>query len=176
MDPGMLVTSAQNGFTNAMPMLAISDDTKIRVYAYLQQADATFVNVGDVAEVSNPSNPARKKAASLNRRTGELEQRTRTMLIELLDNADHFVVPGGFAELTLRVPIRSFPQIPVTALLTRGNENVVAVLDNNTVKFRTVKVASIDGSMMSLADVSRPVRRSPSMFPMRSPTAAACNR
>jgi membrane fusion protein (multidrug efflux system) len=153
MDPGMLVTNAQNSFTNAMPMLTISDDTKIRVYAYLQQADATFVNVGDVAEVSNPSNPARKKAASITRMTGELEQRTRTMLIEIhLDNADNFVVPGSFAQLTLRVPIRSFPQIPVTALLTRGNENVVAVLDNDTVKFRTVKVASTDGSVVSLAD------------------------
>ena len=89
--------------------------------------------------------------------TGELEQRTRTMLIEVhLDNADNFLVPGSFAYLTLHVPVQSYPQIPVTALLTRGNENVVAVLENDTVRFRTVKVASTDGSTVSLADGLKP--------------------
>jgi RND family efflux transporter MFP subunit len=157
MDPGMLVTNAQTNFVSAMPMLTISDDTKVRVYAYLQQTDVTFVNVGDVAEVSDASNPDRKKTATITRMTGELEQRTRTMLIEVhFDNADNFLVPGSFAYLTLHVPIQSHPQIPVTALLTRGNENVVAVLDNNIVRFRPVKVASTDGSTISLAEGLKP--------------------
>jgi membrane fusion protein, multidrug efflux system len=157
MDPGMLVTNAQTNFVSAMPMITISDDTKVRVYAYLQQVDVPFVNMGDVAEVSDASNPDRKKTAKITRMTGELEQRTRTMLIEVhLDNADNFLVPGSFAYLTLHVPVQSYPQIPVTALLTRGNENVVAVLENDTVRFRTVKVASTDGSTVSLADGLKP--------------------
>jgi membrane fusion protein, multidrug efflux system len=157
MDPGMLVTNAQTNFVSAMPMLTISDDTKVRVYAYLQQADVTFVNVGDVAEVSDASNLDRKKMATITRMTGELEQRTRTMLIEVhLDNVDNFLVPGSFAYLTLHVPVKSYPQIPVTALLTRSNENVVAVLENNTVRFRPVKVASTDGSTVSLAEGLQP--------------------
>jgi membrane fusion protein (multidrug efflux system) len=157
MDPGMLVTNAQTNFVSAMPMITISDDTKVRVYAYLQQVDVPFVNMGDVAEVSDASNPDRKKTAKITRMTGELEQRTRTMLIEVhLDNADNFLVPGSFAYLTLHVPVQSYPQIPVTALLTRGNENIVAVLENDTVRFRTVKVASTDGSTVSLADGLKP--------------------
>ena len=129
----------------------------MRVYAYLQQVDVPFVNMGDVAEVSDASNPDRKKTAKITRMTGELEQRTRTMLIEIhLDNADNFLVPGSFAYVTLHVPVQSYPQIPVTALLTRGNENVVAVLENDTVRFRTVKVASTDGSTVSLADGLNP--------------------
>jgi membrane fusion protein (multidrug efflux system) len=157
MDPGMLVTNAQTNFVSAMPMITISDDTKVRVYAYLQQVDVPFVNVGDVAEVSDASNPDRTKKAAITRMTGELEQRTRTMLIEIhIDNPDNFFVPGGFAYVTLHVPVKSYPQIPVTALLTRGNENVVAVLDNNTVKFRPVKVASTDGAVVSLAEGLEP--------------------
>ena len=153
----MLVTNAQTNFVSAMPMFTISDDTKIRVYAYLQQADVPFVKNGDVAEVSDASNPDRKKQATITRMTGELEQRTRTMLIEVhLDNADNFLVPGGFAYLTLHVPVQSYPQIPVTALLTRGDENVVAVLENDTIRFRPVKVASTDGSTVSLADGLKP--------------------
>ena len=160
MDPGMLVTNAQTNFVSAMPMITISDDTTVRVYAYLQQSDVPFVNTGDVAEVSDASNPDRKKTATITRMTGELEQRTRTMLIEVhLDNADNFIVPGSFAYLTLHVPIQSYPQIPVTALLTRGNENVVAVLENNTVRFRPVTVASTDGSTISLAEGLTPGER-----------------
>jgi membrane fusion protein (multidrug efflux system) len=160
MDPGMLVTNAQTNFVSAMPMITISDDTKVRVYAYLQQADVPFVNVGDTAEVSDASNPERKKKATITRMTGELEQRTRTMLIEVhLDNTDNFFVPGSFAYLTLHVPMHSYPQIPVTALLTRGNENVVAVIESDTVRFRSVKVASTDGSTVSLADGLKPGER-----------------
>lgn len=40
----------------------------------------------------------------------------------------------------------------MTALLTRSNESVVAVLDKDVVRFRTVKVASTDGATVSLAD------------------------
>jgi RND family efflux transporter MFP subunit len=159
-DPGALIGNAQTNYVSAQPMLTISDDTKVRVYAYLQQADVTFVNVGDPAEVSDASNPDRKKMATVTRMTGELDAKTRTMLIEVhLDNQDNFLVPGSFAYVTLHVKVQSYPQIPVTALLTRGNENVVAVLDNDVVRFRPVKVASTDGATVSVADGLKPGER-----------------
>lgn len=156
-DPGALIGNAQTNYVSAQPMLTISNDAKVRVYVYLQQADVPFVHLGDVAEVFDASNPDRKKIAKVTRMTGELEQKTRTMLIEVhLDNADNFFVPGSFAYVTLRVPIESHPQIPVTALITRGNDNVVAVLDNDVVRFRPVKVASTDGAVVSLAEGVQP--------------------
>ena len=159
-DPGALIGNAQTNFVSAMPMLTISDDSKVRVYAYLQQADVTFVKVGDPAEVSDASNPDRKKMATITRMTGELDAKTRTMLVEVhLDNQDNFLVPGSFAYVTLHVRVESYPQIPVTALLTRGNENVVAVLEDNVVRFRPVKVASTDGATVSLADGLKPGER-----------------
>ena len=85
--------------------------------------------------------------------TGELEPRTRTMLIEVhLDNADGFFTPGSFAYVTLHVPIKSHIQIPVTGLITRGEDNIVGVLENDVVRFRTVTVASTDGTTVSLTD------------------------
>jgi hypothetical protein len=68
-------------------------------------------------------------------------------------------VPGSFAYVTLHVKVQSYPQIPVTALLTRSNENVVAVLEDNVVRFRPVKVASTDGATVSLADGLKPGER-----------------
>jgi len=156
-DPGALIGNAQTNFVSAMPMLTISDDSKVRVYAYLQQADVPFVTIGDPAEISDATNPERKKMATITRMTGELDAKTRTMLVEVhLDNQDNFLVPGSFAYMTLHVKVQSYPQIPVTALLTRGNENVVAVLEDDVVRFRPVKVASTDGATVSLADGLRP--------------------
>jgi RND family efflux transporter MFP subunit len=152
-DPGALVTNAQTNFVSAMPLVTLSDDSKVRVYTYLQQADVPFVHIGDVAEVSDAANPDRKRIASVTRMTGELDAKTRTMLIEIhIDNTDGFFVAGSFAYVTLKVPVQSYPQIPVTALLTRGNESVVAVLDNDVVRFRPVKVALTDGSIISLSE------------------------
>jgi RND family efflux transporter MFP subunit len=156
-DPGALVSNAQTNFMSAMPMVTISDDTRIRVYGYLQQADVPFVSIGDPAEVSDASNPDRKRMATVTRMTGELDAKTRTMLVEIhLDNQDNFFIPGSFAYVTLQVKVQSYPQIPVTALLTRANENVVAVLDKDVVHFRPVKIASTDGAILSLADGLKP--------------------
>jgi RND family efflux transporter MFP subunit len=159
-DPGALIGNAQTNYVSAQPMLTISDDTKVRVYAYLQQADVPYVRNGDVAEVSDASNPERKKTATITRMTGELDAKTRTMLIEVhLDNTDGFFVPGSFAYVTLSVAVESYPQIPVTALLTRGNESMVAVLEDDVVRFRPVKVASTDGAIVSLTEGLKPGER-----------------
>ena len=110
-DPGALVTNAQTNITSAMPMVTISDDSRIRVFAYVQQMDAPFVRVGDKAVISDASNPERKKVGTVTRMTGELDQKTRTMLIEVhLDNSDGFFIPGSFAYVTLHVPIQSYVQ------------------------------------------------------------------
>lgn len=156
-DPGALITNAQTNISSALPILTISDDSRLRIYAYVQQSDAPFVHVGDRVEVSDASNPDRKKTAAITRMTGELDQKTRTMLIQVdIDNADTFFIPGSFAYLTLRIPLVSRPQIPVTALLTRGDQSSVAVLDGQVLRFKPVKVASTDGAIISLADGVKP--------------------
>jgi RND family efflux transporter MFP subunit len=152
-DPGALVTNSQTNITSAMPMMTLSDDSRVRVFTYVQQMDVPFVQTGNRAVVSDASNPERNKTATITRMTGELEPRTRTMLIEVhLDNADGFFTPGSFAYVTLHVPVKSYIQIPVSGLITRGEDNLVGILENDVVRFRTVKVATTDGATVSLAD------------------------
>jgi RND family efflux transporter MFP subunit len=156
-DPGALIGNAQTNYVSAQPMMTLSDDARVRVYAYLQQADVPFVSVGDVAEVSDATNPERKRMATITRMNGELDTKTRTMLVEVhMDNQDNFIVPGSFAYVTLQVKVQSYPQIPVTALMSRANQNVVAVLDKDVVQFRQVKVASTDGAVVSLIEGLKP--------------------
>jgi multidrug efflux pump subunit AcrA (membrane-fusion protein) len=97
-DPGTLITNAQTNYVSALPIMTISDDSRLRVYCYVQQTDVPYVNVGDVADVVDASNPERRMKAKISRMTGELETRTRTMQIEVnIDNSDSFLatLPGS---------------------------------------------------------------------------------
>jgi membrane fusion protein (multidrug efflux system) len=152
-DVGAFITAGATTFTSASPIVTISDDTRVKVFLYIQQVDAPFVQVGDKVEVADADNPTRTKLATLTRINGELDARSRTMLAEVhLDNLDGFLVPGSFAQVKLNVPIKSYPQIPVTALLTRGEANYVAVLDKDVVRFKPVKIVSTDGATVSIAE------------------------
>ncbi len=153
LDPGALVTNAQTNIVSALPVVTISDDSRLRVYAYVQQADVPFVRVGDKAEVHDASNPDRRRMATVTRMTGELDPKARAMQIEInIDNSDNFMASGSFAYVTLHIQIRSYPQIPVSGLIVRGNDSFVAVVDNDILRFKPIKVASTDGNMIAVAD------------------------
>jgi len=53
----------------------------------------------------------------------------------------------------LRLPVTSYLQIPVTAMMQRGGVQQVAVVDqNSTIKFRPIKVASTNGAVINVSD------------------------
>jgi RND family efflux transporter MFP subunit len=152
-DPGALITNAQTNQASSLPVVTISDDSRLRVYAYVQQQDVPFVNIGNTAEVVDASNPERRMTATITRMTGELDARTRTMQVEVnIDNSEGFLVAGSFAYVTLHIPIKSFPQIPISGLITRGTDNFVAMIDNDKVRFKPVKIAATDGTVVSVTE------------------------
>ena len=152
-DPGALITNAQTNMVSALPMITVSDDSRLRVFCYVQQQDVPYVNVGDAADVVDATNPKRKIQAKITRMTGELETRTRTMQIEInIDNAEGFLVAGSFAYVTIHIPIQSYPQIPVSGLLVRGTDTMVAMVENDTLRYKPIKVASTDGNVVTVAE------------------------
>lgn len=153
-DTGALVQNAQTNETGSQPVLTISDDSRVRVDVYLSQSDVPFVHAGDRAEVADAANEDRKMQARVARTADQLDPRTRTLLVELeVDNHDHSLVPGSFVYVTLHAPVQSYPQVPVGSLLMRGGQPFVAdVGDDGIVHLRPVKVASTDGTMVSMAD------------------------
>ena len=152
-DPGTLITNAQTNFVSALPILTISDDSRLRVYCYVQQQDVPFINVGDTADIIDASNPERRMQAKISRMTGELETRTRTMQIEInIDNTEGFLVAGSFANVTIHIPIKSYPQIPVSGLLFRGNDSFVAMVENDTLRYKPVRVQTTTGNTVTVAE------------------------
>src|SRR6185437_7912790 len=152
-DPGALVQNATNSQTSALPVVTVSDTSHLRVDAYLQQQDAPYVHVGDTADVVDAANPARKVTARVSRTSGELDPRTRTLLVEIdIPNAKDFFVGGSFAYVTLHLAVPPEPQVPVNALVLRDNKQYVAVPDDkNIVHFRPVEIASTDGGVVRIA-------------------------
>jgi hypothetical protein len=130
------------------------DDRKLRVNVYVEQRDVPFVHVGDLADVSDGSNAERKVKAKFARTARQLDPQTRPLITEIeVDNTDRFLVPDSFACVTLHVPQRSYPEIPVAGLIVRGDKTFVAgVADDGLVHMRPVTVASTDGIRAMLAE------------------------
>lgn len=153
-DVGVLVQNSTTNMTSNQPVVAIADESRLRVDVHVEQRDVPFVHVGDMAEVTDGANADRKVQARIARTSDELDPRTRTLFVELdVDNADHFLVPGSFAYVTLHVPIRSYPEVPVAGLIVRGTRTFIADIGGDkTVHLQPVTVAHTDGINASLAE------------------------
>src|SRR5438105_4570807 len=72
-DPGALLQNAANSQTSALPLVTISEIDRLRVYAYPDQHDATFVHAGDPAEITLSERPGIRLGARVTRLSGELD-------------------------------------------------------------------------------------------------------
>jgi membrane fusion protein, multidrug efflux system len=156
-DVGAMVQSSVTNQTSNQPVMTIADMSQLRVDVYVEQKDVPFVHVGDVADVADGSNPDRKVRARIARTSDQLDPRTRTLFVELdVDNSEGFLLPGSFAYVALHIPVPSYPEIPVAALVVRGTSTFVANIGGDKlVHFQPVKVATTDGVRVSLAEGAR---------------------
>lgn len=153
-DPGQLIQNATSGQGSALPVLTIADTSRVRVACYVEQRDVPYVTVGSEAEVADGARPSRKIPAKVSRSTGTLDPKTRNLYIEFdVDNADGTLVAGSFAQVTLHVPVQSYPQIPATALVVRSGQTFVAGIDDQgQVHFKPVRVARTSGAVIDIAE------------------------
>lgn len=134
--------------------MQLIDNSKLRVGVYVEQRDVSAIKVGDQAEVVDAANPDRKRKGEISRTAGTLDPRTRTLFVEIdLDNSDQFLVPGSFVYVNLRVSVKSYLQVPVTAMFQRGGVQQVAVVGPDaTIQFRPIQVASTNGAVINVAE------------------------
>ena len=153
-DPGALISNASTNQSNALPVVIIADTTKLRVATYVEQADVPFVQVGTPVEVIDSTNPDRKRSAQVSRTAGTLDQKTRTLYLEIdVDNPDNFLAAGSFAHVTLHLPQESRPQVPAAAVFSRNDTQFVVSVDaQNQAHLRPVTLASNFGPLFSVAD------------------------
>ena len=151
-DPGALIQNAATSQTSALPLVEISETSRLRIYVYVDQAHAPFVRKGDAVTILDQANPGLKVDARVTRTSGEIDPKTRTLLVEVdVDNPHNRILAGSFVQVDLKVQTPRFLEIPSDALIVRAGQTFVAVVKpDNTVKFTQVAVADQTGETARL--------------------------
>ena len=151
-DPGALIQNAATSQTSALPVVEISETSRLRIYVYVDQAHAPFVRNGDAALILDQANPNLKVTAHVTRTSGAIDPKTRTLLVEIdVDNPHNRILAGSFVQVELKVQTPRYVEVPSDALLVRGGQTFVAVVTpDNTIKFTQVAVAEQTGETARL--------------------------
>jgi len=151
-DPGALIQNAAASQTSALPVVEISQTSRLRVYVYVDQAHAPFVRKGDAVTILDQAQPSLKVEGRVTRTSGEIDPKTRTLLVEIdVDNPHNRILAGSFVQVELKVQTPRYVEVPSDALIVRGAQTFVAVITpDNTVKFTQVAVAEQTGETARL--------------------------
>lgn len=151
-DPGALLQNASTTQTAALPVVTVSLVDKLKVYAYCDQANANYIQVGNAAEIRDVTRSEEPVPATVSRTSVQLSAKTRTLLLQLdVDNRKGLLVPGSFVRITLKIKTPPRVQIPVEALVYRTGDPYAAVITKeNKINFRQVVIAVSDGKTARL--------------------------
>lgn len=146
-DPGALMQDAANAQTSALPVVTISQLSKLRVYVYVDQKDAEYLKDGYPVDIGLDEKPELKIPATITRIAGELDPTTRMMLTEIdITNRHDTIVPGSFVQVHIKTPIQTYPMIPVQALVIHNDSDFVATVNaSRQVHFVPIKTGTNDG-------------------------------
>ena len=151
-DPGALIQDAATSQTSALPVVEISETQRLRIYIYVDQAHAAFVRTGDQVTILDQARPDAKITARVTRTTGEIDPKTRTLLVEIdVANPRNRILAGSFVQAELKLQTPHYVEVPSDALIVKGNQTVVAtVTPDNIVRFKPVIVADQTGESARL--------------------------
>jgi len=151
-DPGALIQNATAAQTSALPVVEVSETTRLRIYVYVDQAHAAFVKVGDTVTIVDPARAGSKLTAHVTRTSGQIDSKTRTLLVEIdVENPNKRILAGSFVQVELKVQTPPYLEVPADALVVRGGQTLVAlVTPESRVKFTPVVVADQTGETAHL--------------------------
>lgn len=157
-DPGALIQSATSTQTTALPIISLAQVDKLRVYAYADQSVAGMVKEGDKAYVADPAWPDAKIEGAVTRISGELDSKTRTLLVEIdVDNQSNKILAGSAVKVTLFIKTPEAVQVPASALITKDDKHYVGVItSDNRFRLRPVTLSYSDGKILSLSSGVKP--------------------
>ena len=137
-DIGALINAGQSAGTE---LFRIADMHKLRIYVQVPETYAAVTRPGLEAELRFAEQPKKGFTAKTVRTSNALDPNLRTLQVELeLDNADHEVFPGAYAEVHFKLPASAESlRLPANTVLFRAAGLQVATVDRQ----RHVKLKSI---------------------------------
>lgn len=153
LDAGALVVADRTD--NVRPVFRVTNRSKVRAFVDVPQSLAAVAKQGVPMEVTVRELPGQTFKTELQRTAPALSGSTRTRLVEgFIDNAQHLLLPGMFAEATLTLPrISQVAMVPGEALVIREGKQSVAIVDQGqTLRYVPVTVGRDSGLMVEILD------------------------
>jgi len=146
-DPGALIQNAANAQTGAQPLFTVSQINRLRIYAYVDQKFAASIHNGVPVHITLQERPDIQLDAKVTRFSGELDAKTRMLLVEIdIDNNQHQVVAGSYVQVAMKVQSPVYLEVPVEALILKDAKDYIPVVtSSNTLTYRPVTLADNDG-------------------------------
>ena len=157
-DVGALINASNGG----QELFRVARTDILRVYVYVPQAYAAFVQVGSKAYLEFAEHPGEKFEGKVANVAGALDPATRTLETEIqVDNRDGHLFPGAFANVHLSLPLKQAPMtVPVNALLFRKEGSQVGVVDENgIVHLKSVSFGQDYGTTLEVTSGVTPADR-----------------
>jgi RND family efflux transporter MFP subunit len=148
-DIGDLVTA---GSINTTPLFGVAQFDRIRVFANIPQSARVDLSVGQKAHIRAAELPGRVFEGAITRTSESEDPRARTLRVEIdLPNDDRALVPGVYVQVAFDLPSKPSIQVPAGALIFRGGGPQVALItEDQTVKFRDIRIARDDGKFVEI--------------------------
>lgn len=150
-DTGALITEGSN---NGPALFEVSDTRKLRLYVNVPQNYVGSIKSGTTADITVPEQPGKTYAATVESTSRAVDAASGAMLVQLIvDNKDAALLPGGYANVNLRLPktVASLA-IPSSALIFDKTGLRVAIVDaENKARLKTVTLARDLGKTVELS-------------------------
>ncbi len=149
-DVGALITA---GNAAQQQLVYIAQTSPLRVFVSLPEAYSTGVKTGLGAWLEVSQYPGRKFDGAVTRTAEVIDPATRTLLTQIeIPNADGALMPGGFAQVHLKMMVAAErQQIPVNTLLFRAEGLQVVVVDNQDIAhLRAVRIGRDFGTTVEV--------------------------
>ena len=140
-DIGSLVKADSN---DTAALFTVADIHKMRIYVPVPESYAASLKDGMKATLDLPEYPDRKFEATISTTSHAIDQKSRTLLVELIaDNKDGALSPGAFARVHFEIPPDpNAMRLPASALLFRHNTLEVATVGlDNHIALKRVRIA-----------------------------------
>jgi RND family efflux transporter MFP subunit len=145
-------TYVANGSGNQL--FVVDQISPLRIYVQVPQAYAQLVKIGMNADLTLPEFPGRTFQARVTNTADVVDPASRSLLTELqIPNASGELLPGAYAQITLRFPGTSpYLTVPENTLIFRREGAAVGVVDaNGKVEIRPITINQDLGTKLEVS-------------------------
>jgi RND family efflux transporter MFP subunit len=147
--------------TNATALFTVADIHQMRIYVAAPESYAAELKDGIKATLELPEYPDRKFDATIVTTAHAIDQKSRTLLVELLaDNKDGLLAPGAFTRVHFQIPPDpNTLTVAASALMYRNTAPMVATVGaDNHIVLTEVQVERDLGTAVEITGLSPDAR------------------